>query len=210
MSWLTRIRLSGSQAAAAGLVDSYAWHQAVWKMFPGKDGQDRDFLMRIDRKPFGFEALVLSPDEPRRPEWISDMRWEAPKQVLESFLDHERYMFDLRANPTIKRVIRDADGNRKKNGQRTTICDPVELGKWLDRKAETSGFSVEMSEASPPVKNSFVKSENGKKKKGVHASVDFRGVLRVVDRELFKNAFVNGIGPARAFGFGMLMLRPVQ
>jgi CRISPR system Cascade subunit CasE len=45
--------------------------------------------------------------------------------------------------------------------------------------------------------------------RGKHIGVDFQGVLRVTDRAAFHYAFETGIGPAKAFGFGLLMLQPV-
>jgi CRISPR system Cascade subunit CasE len=45
---------------------------------------------------------------------------------------------------------------------------------------------------------------------GKHVAVDFRGVLRVQDREKFKRTFAAGIGSAKGFGFGLLMLEPVE
>ncbi|RMF67773.1 MAG: type I-E CRISPR-associated protein Cas6/Cse3/CasE [Calditrichaeota bacterium] len=58
----------------------------------------------------------------------------------------------------------------------------------------------------PRVKLSFTKDH----RRGTHVAVDFRGHLRVTDREAFRNAFTKGIGPAKAFGFGLLMLQPVN
>ena len=60
MTWLTRVRLSALEAAARRLSDAYAWHQALWEGFPGKGGQERDFLSRVDRKEDGFEVFIVS------------------------------------------------------------------------------------------------------------------------------------------------------
>lgn len=201
MMWLTRIRLSLRDAAQLRLADNYAWHQTVWRAFPEKSGNTRDFLTRVDRRSGVFEALVLSPDEPSPQGWGT---WET-KQVLPSFLEHDRYRFSLRANPTVKRVIRDEQGERKKNGRRTGIYDPAQLREWLDRKAEDAGFRVEALSFDPPVKEVF--RRHGRQ--GTHVRVDFRGLLEVTDRNRFRAAFRQGIGPARAFGFGMLLLQPV-
>jgi CRISPR system Cascade subunit CasE len=55
------------------------------------------------------------------------------------------------------------------------------------------------------VTETFVK----KNKKGKHITVDFGGVLEVKKRERFKQAFLEGIGTAKAFGYGLLVLQPI-
>ena len=69
MTHLTQINLDFATAARLRLRDCYDWHQAVWKAFPGRDGQPRDFLMRLDRQRDGFRLLIVSPNEPTRPDW---------------------------------------------------------------------------------------------------------------------------------------------
>ncbi len=51
---------------------------------------------------------------------------------------------------------------------------------------------------------------NGKAKRGIKSgfsSVDFTGELEVTDVDKFKNALFRGIGPAKAFGCGLLLVR---
>ena len=43
MTYLTQVYVDFATAARLGLRDSYDWHQAVWKAFPGRDGLGRDF-----------------------------------------------------------------------------------------------------------------------------------------------------------------------
>ena len=201
MNYLTRISVTKMEAAGLLLKDHYDWHKKLWTAFPGVNGGTRPFLSRIDASGEGFQVLMLSSTPPERPPWGL---WET-KAVSPGFLDCERYRFSLRANPTVKRVVRDDTGERKKNGRRTAIYDQKALADWLRNKARQSGFELERFEADPPVQQSFIR----KRKPGKHIRVDFRGVLRVTDRPLFQKAFQNGIGPAKAFGFGMLMLAPL-
>jgi CRISPR system Cascade subunit CasE len=201
MIWLTRVRVSTIEAAKLRLSDSYAWHQTLWRAFPGREDEKRDFLTRVDRREQFFEALILSPVEPTPQTWG---RWQT-KQVAPSFLEHSRYRFALRANPTVKRVVRCDGGNRKKNGCRTAICDLEELKTWLKTKGEAGGFSIETVDCDPPVRESFF----NKNKRGTHARVDFQGVLVVTDGKQFQKTFQHGIGTARAFGFGLMLLQPI-
>ena len=64
MTHLTQVTLDFATAARLRLRDCYDWHQAIWKAFPGRDGQQRDFLTRLDRRRDGFRLLIVSPVEP--------------------------------------------------------------------------------------------------------------------------------------------------
>lgn len=197
MSVLTRIRVDHQTAAQCQLVDSYSWHKALWKAFP--ETESRDFLFRVEIQPASFMVYLLSEKEPIKLDWGI---WES-KAVGETFLDHSSYRFQLCANPTVKRKIAG-----RKNGTRTAICDSDELKAWLFRKAEQSGFVVDDDSLriSPPINQPFRK--NGKA--GNHKRVEFQGVLSVTQPETFKETFKNGIGSAKAFGFGLLVLQPVN
>ena len=203
--FLTRIRVDQNEALSMALSDAYAWHRQLWKAFPGRDGQAREFLSRTDAHHGFFETLVLSPTVPASQEWGV---WET-RSVAPSYLRHEHYLFSLRANPTVKRVVRDSEsGMRKRNGCRTRVCDPGELRAWLDRKAMAAGFNVEGAHhlrMSPPVDQVSWR----KKRRITHARVDYDGILKVIDRERFNEAYRKGIGPAKAFGFGLLLLKAI-
>lgn len=211
--FLTRALIGPRTVFACGLHDAYAWHQLVWRAFPGRDGQDRDFLTRLDDKPKGAQLLIVSPVEPTPPDWLTDHdEWET-KAIPSGFFQARRYRFQLHANPTVKRVVRDAAGNKKKNGRREAITDVAELGAWLQRKGETGGFRL--PESTPPevfsdLSHFTKKPKGGQPLTGTHGAVDFSGLLEITDPDLFlSHTFAKGIGSAKAFGFGLLVLAPV-
>jgi len=197
MTFLSRKQIDHQTAAQHQLTDSYAWHKALWKAFP--ETENRNFLFRVENHSNGFMVYLLSEKKPINLDWGI---WES-KVVSEAFLTHSCYRFQLCANPTVKRKI-----EGRKNGTRTAICDADELKTWLLRKAEQSGFSIDESalQISPPINQPFRK--NGKI--GNHKRVEFQGVLNVIRPDLFKETFKNGIGSAKAFGFGLLVLQPVK
>lgn len=214
---LTEIRLSYDTAAKAGLRDSYLWHQKVWLCFPGRDAARRDFLTRLDPLDDCLRLLMLSALAPQRPPWCPIDAWRS-KPVPEAFLEAPAFRFSLVANPTRKRVVRDEAGNRKKNGRRVPILhrddrpDP-ETGQrepgllsWLSRKGEAHGFAFDPGRVQtvPRPRQPFIKAGIA----GMHAGVEFLGQLRVTQPEAFRQAFAHGIGSAKAFGFGMLVLAP--
>lgn len=201
MKFLSRIAVDRQTAAQRRFMDSYAWHQALWKAFPG--ATERPFLFRLEEQPAGFLIFLLSQTEPDAPDWG---RWES-KEIAPAFLEHAAYRFQLRANPT-RRYVNDRNGNRFEKSKRFVVADPAQLAEWMRAKAGKGGFSLDGNHLriSPPINQPFRK--NGKR--GNHKCVDFEGVLSVTDREQFKQTFNNGIGTAKAFGFGLLVLQPIN
>ena len=204
MSWLTRITVPLLQAAQQRLSDNYRWHQELWDAFPGEPDKARDFLFRVDTIDERFETFLLSPGKPLVPKWGL---WQS-KQVAPSFLDHSHYRFKLRANPTRKRVVRNEHGERIKNGKRGVIGERGELIEWLQRKGVDGGFSIAPDSLTidGPVWLSLRRGKDICR----HSSVDFDGTLRVTDQELFRRTYAAGIGSAKGFGFGLLLLAPLD
>lgn len=214
---LTEIRLSYENAVKAGLRDAYAWHRQVWLCFPDRPDAARDFLTRLDPRDDHFRLLLLSAVAPLRPPWCPTEVWRS-KAVPGDFLAAAAFRFSLVANPTQKLVVRDDAGTRKKNGRRVPVVHrddaPDAAGKprpgllsWLARKGEAHGFAFLPDEVRtiPRPRQYFIKGGT----LGLHAGVEFQGRLRVTDPARFAEAFARGIGSAKAFGFGMLVLAPL-
>jgi CRISPR system Cascade subunit CasE len=175
--------------------DGYAWHKAIWEAFPGRPEDKRDFLFRVDDQRDEFRIHVLSPDQPTPPAWG---KWRT-REIAGTFLEHDRYRFQLKANPTLRR-----NADRRRIG----LLREENLRDWMARKAAVGGFGVEEDSLvmGAPMEERFFRGQT----MGKHVAVDFRGVLRVQDREKFKRTFAAGIGSAKGFGFGLLMLEPVE
>lgn len=207
MTWLARATLTRDEVAFSRLLDNYAWHKAAWKCFPGMPDAPRDFLLRIDRLNDGCRVYILSGPKPVRPDWCPSDGW-AVKEIAPSFLDHERYRFDLLANPTRKLVVRNALGERHKNGKRVPLIHEDELRRWLKSKGEQHGFCLE--DGMPLAMDKDGRHPFRRRKDEIlHVGVRFRGILAVTDRERFAVAFRKGVGSAKGFGFGMLLLEPI-
>lgn len=208
MTWLARMILHRHdlERPQSRFLDNYALHKAAWDCFPGRPDAARDFLLRLDWLTEGCRLYVLSGSEPVRPDWCPAAGWGV-KEIAPSFLRHDAYAFDLLANPT-RKVTALRDGKPTKNGKRLALVHEDEQRRWLEAKAEQHGFRLDetaplaIDEIGPQF---FVR----KAKNGVHLGVRFRGLLRVTDRERFTLAFHKGIGSAKAFGFGMLLLQPL-
>jgi CRISPR system Cascade subunit CasE len=166
---------------------------------------------------------------PQPPTWG---HWQY-KRVADSFLSHVRYLFSLRANPTKKivdpnrpKVIRpDGSIDRNKNAKRIPLLRLEELRAWIQRKGrEQGGFVLDESqETGQPlvitkeprhrlrIEGSGVAGGGNQlnRYQGVCLnSVLFEGVLVVTDHARFTETFLHGVGSAKGFGFGMLVLDP--
>jgi len=217
--YLTEIQLDYEAAVKAGLRDNYAWHQKIWLCFPGREEATRDFLTRLDPADGHFRLLMLSAATPQRPPWCPTAAWRS-KEVPASFLTRPAYRFSLVANPTQKLVVRDEAGTRKKNGRRVPILHREDttdektgklqpgLLSWLARKGGAHGFNFDPDHTRtiPRSRQYFIKSGS----LGLHTGVEFQGSLQVTDPDKFRHAFAQGIGSAKAFGFGMLVLAPLS
>jgi CRISPR system Cascade subunit CasE len=215
MSWLVQITVDFRLADERGLIDSYAWHQALWDCFPNEPDKKRDFLTRIDEHQGYFSAWLLAQSEPVLPSWCSEHMYRIRK-IAPTFLTHRFYAFDLRANPIHAQVQRDENGRpllksngKRKSSKRVPITDEYELRSWLERKASTGGFRIDDShpvEIGCVTENYFSQKGN----KAWHGGVQFRGTLEVTDQKLFEETYYSGIGGAKGFGFGLLLLAPVS
>jgi CRISPR system Cascade subunit CasE len=213
-AFLTSIWLGEREAAALRLFDTYDWHQAAWKCFPARDDAKRDFLTRLDRKDGGFRLILVSPTAPVQPEWSREGEWQS-REIPQDYFAKRRYRFQLRANPTKKLRTDKPDGTRKKNGTRVALTAPADLAAWLARKGEAGGFFAhglqpedpEPCAISPAYRFHFHRERDGHR--GVHSGVDFTGILEVTDPARFHETFRLGIGSAKAFGFGLLVIAPL-
>jgi CRISPR system Cascade subunit CasE len=73
--------------------------------------------------------------------------------------------------------------------------------KWLVERAEKNGFKLLSVIAHGYQQHHF------KRRKIKISTLDFEGILEITDPELFKNALFKGIGSAKAFGCGLMLIK---
>lgn len=236
MSWLVRMKIEAEAARGEGINDSYAWHKRLWDCFPDRPGKNRNaigFLHRIDILESGFLVWVLSKEKPLMPPWcfFGDF---AIKEIAPSFLSKRHYAFDLKANPVKSIVQRGTNGEslyrtngKRKSGKRVPLVKPDELRDWLVKKGEVrcrdqetgqdvpGGFRIVEGlplEIRPMQESHFRKKDKttDRDHSAYHGGVQFRGTLEVTNPERFVETYYSGIGSAKGFGFGLLLLAPVN
>lgn len=189
--YLTKIQIEKRNALRKYLFDNYRWHQVLWKSF---NTDKRPFLFRVESKENEFHVFLLSSCKPEIQTWGA---WET-KRVSSQALNGNHYRFYLRANPTVKKPRFEEDGTRMKQGKRIVAED---FDAWLKRKSELCGFAIQ--------EYRITRVRRYVTRKGSHVGVDYEGCLKVTDPKKFKEAVTHGIGSAKAYGFGLMLVKKV-
>ena len=117
----------------------------------------------------------------------------------------QRLRFHLRANPI--KTLKQSKGTVEKKGKTFTKTVRVPLlheelqQAWLETKLQAFG-QLETLIVQPEPVLYFRKTKEGRS--GKIQTVMFNGVLTITDVAAFNNEIVQGIGPAKAFGCGLL------
>lgn len=192
--YLSRLKVNRSRPGLNWMANPYRVHQ---RLMMGCEGEPR-LLFRIEEAPDGIQILAQTQHEPDWQAAFKDTGFllSSPefKKFEPDFSPGGRYRFRLLANPTVKR-----------QGERLGILEEEEQRAWIERKLETSGAIILGCLARS---NGFQKSEKSSKEAAtqVHFSVLFEGALQVTSPGHLLEAVKTGIGPAKAYGFGLLSL----
>jgi len=140
--------------------------------------------------------------------------------------------FSLRANPT-KRIAKPSKGDDMLKGKRVALLREEEQVDWLVRKGDErekgcpGGFEIlvkNIQEQNGEIrqivhvnttqegKQTGYKKDKKDERRGhrmTHFAVCFDGLLRVTDPDAFRETLTRGIGPAKAFGCGLMLVRRV-
>lgn len=215
-------------AAHALLSGPYEEHRWLWRFFPGDPNAKRDFLFRRSKCDGMARYHVVSARPPMSPDtaWLVQSREYAPR-----IAPGTRLQFELRANPVARtrrdgKICRDdvvmAEKKRLLHARglerwsdwidtdRPALYDLVALTckAWLLKCGERGGFTLheEMLRVDA-YQNHVEKRELPRERRLRFSTVDFSGALTVMDTDRLHDALIQGIGPAKAFGCGLLLVR---
>ncbi|MFC3284071.1 type I-E CRISPR-associated protein Cas6/Cse3/CasE [Litchfieldella rifensis] len=229
--YLSRIRVDLNRLSREALFDimgggAYSAHQLLWQAFPDYDGA-RPFLFRQEmeddtehgKPPKGLPLFyVLSDREPEATSGLLDVQC---KPLTPAFSVGDRLAFRLRANPTVARRVEGAKHSPRSDvlmvakkpfppGQRTsTECVEAmdqAARDWLATRAERLGFHLPVTPEVGTYRQ-HVLQKPGRRDAIQFSSVDYEGLLEVTDPGRLIEALARGIGRAKAFGCGLLLLR---
>lgn len=225
--YLSRIQLNPRRRDARRLLSSpQRLHAAVLASFPepptGERAGDPRVLWRLDNERDDRILLyVVSPERPDFAHLAEQAGWPSTERgtskpyapLLDGLATGRRWAFRLTANPT--RYVTPQDGGRAKRVAHVSVPHQEQ---WLTDRAAASGFRVWEAPAhdgsTSPVLTLTRRSvqqftRRGSDRPVTLAVAQFDGVLEVTDVDALRDTLVTGIGPAKAYGCGLLTLAPV-
>jgi CRISPR system Cascade subunit CasE len=197
--YLSKILITGPPCR-----NSYEIHRSLWGLFPEDADKDRDFLFRVSQGDRNHaEILMQSTREPRYPSSTAQIL--ACKEYSLAFVPGDRLRFLLIANPI--KTIKDEASRKKEDSEikkcRVPLIREDEQREWIERKFRDVAL-LETIVIDPILPLRFKKSKEDRV--GKIQPVNFQGVLKVIDAAAMLELVKTGVGPAKAFGCGLVSL----
>ncbi len=229
--FLSSCELNPVRRGARKLLGSpQAMHAAVMSCFPRSQTQQVGrVLWRLDKTDASTTIYVVSTQPPDFTSLAEQAGWpEAPshrtidyRKILNSIHDGDLYSFRLTANPA--RAVRVAKDSRTKRLGHVTA---QQQERWLLDRSLKNGFEIPLIIGGKPSEPaaleanlqdrafqvirrgtlSFHRNHEGKQGTVTLTQATYAGVLRVVNSDGLRSVLVNGLGPAKAYGCGLLTL----
>jgi len=203
--------------------EAYTAHQLLWQLFPDYEGA-RPFIFRQEmedaeegRSAKGLPLFYVLSD--REPTSVKGLLNAESKPFTPELNVGDTLAFRLRANPTMAVSVPGKRGQRadvlmaaKKPfppGQRTSqACVDAMNGKareWLESRAETWGFRLPVTPELGAYRQHVLNKGSGKPVQ--FSTMDYEGLLEVTNPGKLIETMAHGLGRAKAFGGGLLLLR---
>lgn len=192
----------------------YDLHRTLARAFATPEGVDyrshHRVLFRLEPASPTAKGQVVLVQSGTLPDWH-----ELPEGYLldaqtrpnePSFAEGQTFAFRLVANPT-RKVKRPGQRQGRRVGLGDTLTEngSSPVLEWLHGKGQQHGFSVSFAVVNPFVLGSCLHPLSDKRGLPLWGA-RFDGLLQIKDLKLFSEALQRGIGPAKAFGFGLLSL----
>ena len=224
--FFSRIQINPSRRGARKLLGSpQAMHAAVLSSFMD-DGEERGrVLWRVDRDAHKVWLYVVSRTQPDFAHMIEQAGWHTTQagwdvrpygSLLDRLASGQRWAFRLTANPTRKTRLagpmrHDPTVDASSEGRRYGHVTVDQQLDWFVTRAAKWGVDV-ASVDGPDVLVHERQTErfNRGGSTVTIAKATFDGRLTITDPDLLREAMRNGIGPAKAYGCGLLTLAPLD
>ncbi len=227
--YLSRLILNPrSREVRRDLGDAQALHKTVMRALPPADGRPHSaravhgvlFRAEVDGRAGRVVLLVQSRIPPDWSVLVSGYLLEgvgenpATKDIAQAWAairDGLTLRFRLRVNPTRKIETKSGPDGVRRNGRRVPLGDDASRLTWLERKSVEAGFRL--AAAAPGVPDVRVVKEaklagwrQSTMSRLTFAPVLFDGRLIVTNADRFREGLEQGIGPGKAYGFGLLSI----
>jgi CRISPR system Cascade subunit CasE len=205
---------------------AYLEHQWLWRFLPAPPDTPRGFLFRrrdVEGLPRFYVVSDREPAAPS-PNWQVQSKPYAPELAT-----GDRLAFELRANPVI--TSRDAGGKAVRHDvvmqEKTRLLRARNIAHWADWTTPDRPAMPELVQntcslwlqarcprlgiaLSDDLSVEGYEQHRGKGGELRISTVDFKGHLEVLDAAALRQALFLGVGHAKAFGCGLLLVRPVR
>jgi len=179
-------------------INPYQLHREIWKLFPDRPDDKRDYLFRVEN--LGQKApqqiLLQSLTKP-----VADkgklLMLSQTKKVALQIRSGQMLRFMIRANPTKR--IKEENKTTNQGRVRVPIIDEEEMSVWLRRKLKDAAVLHEMVINGQNILYFRKGSDTGK-----IVAITYSGLLEIKNEKKLLNIIEKGIGPAKAFGCGLL------
>lgn len=156
---------------------------------------------------------VVSAREPRPEPDLFDVRTKPYRPQLSA---GQMLQFDLRANPTVSR--RGGDGRSRRhdvlmNAKRSAASSAASTGetisdvaaRWLLERARDWGIEVDGNNL---LQSGYRQHKLSRKGGSIeYSSLDYQGIARVLDPPRLQRVLFEGVGHAKGFGCGLLLVK---
>ena len=215
LSRLTLTEHPDLHAIVQRLGDTYREHQMLWQLFDPQPDAERDFLYRREIRQGKPCYFLLSRRPPVNPMGL--WRIDPPKPFAPRLQAGQRLAFSLRVNPVVSRdgrrhdIVMDREQQMgwktMRPAERPLLQQVIhEAGSdWLQRRSECHGFEIEPGLLRVEGYRQHHSRRGGRNIR--FSTLDFTGLLRVTEPDTFMDALTQGIGPAKAFGCGLMLIR---
>nr|MDT0661568.1 type I-E CRISPR-associated protein Cas6/Cse3/CasE [Micromonospora sp. DSM 115978] len=229
--WLNPLRKDGQRL----LRNRQAMHAAVLGGLSRQPVTER-VLWRLETEHrHRFGVLVLTESRPSWEHLVEQAGWpgsDEPQAVVKPYqplLDQvtrgRQFAFRLVANPvgTTKRPTapsttqRDRLAGTRPRGVRVPHRTARHQLEWLTSRIESWGFTpLPAGEDEPAVKLTarerltFNKRDDGQGRRVVLETATFEGLVEITDPETAVGSLLDGVGPAKGYGLGLITLAPPQ
>jgi CRISPR system Cascade subunit CasE len=232
MRYLSRLILDLRQRAVQqDLADCHRLHDRMMQAFPAAPRPDNaraHFGVLFRTEPLGDLPLVrLLVQSQHAPDWTTlparylgpppDARGNPAVHLLDTdyarIAAGMRLRFRLRANPTKRVSERNDAQDAIWRGKRIELRREEDQIAWLERKGSAGGFRLLNVQIAGDQQIPNVRVSDSPKQRGRRGArrlsfgvAVFDGLLAVTDSAVFVQTLDNGIGSAKAFGFGLLSI----
>lgn len=213
-SRMTLTRQGVEEIASRMAAGAYGIHKEVWSMFPDNPDGERDYVYSLQDD--GRRIYCVSERMPV----CDNGRWIVETKPYDPIIaEGDIFRFHTCVNPTVANsrtgkhqrhdVVMDMKRRVRESGEDPDMRDIIQTSvtDWFSRKGTINGFEP-ILDAELQI-SSYLRHESYKAgvQKITFSTVDIDGYLRVTDAELFKKALFKGIGSAKGFGCGLIMIK---